>query len=40
MKGTYAQLTLILNTSSQGVDHVEGELILANVEVLKTVEAS
>ena len=40
MKGTYTELTLILNTSSQGVDHVEGELILANVEVFETVEAS
>ena len=40
MKGTYAELTLILNTSCQGVDHVKGEIILANVEVFETFETS
>ena len=40
IKGTYAELSLILDTSCQGIDHVEGELILANVEVLETFETS
>ena len=40
IKGTYSELALILNTSCQGVDHVKGEIILANVEVFETFETS
>ena len=40
IKVTYSELALILNTSRQGVDHVKGELILANIEVFETFKAA
>ena len=40
IKVTYSELALILNTSRQGVDHVKGELILANIEVFESFKAA
>ena len=38
--GTYPKLTFILNACGERVHHVEAELVLSNVEILKSVVAS